>query len=108
GQPAPSRPYLQLGLSKNATYTYDATRDAGDRILAVRINDEPLDLTKKYKVATFSFLAAGGDNFRAFRNGVNTDTALVDRDGWETFFEDNSPVSPSFTKHAVQTTGLKA
>jgi 5'-nucleotidase len=108
GGPAPSRPYLQLGLSKNVTYTYDATRAANQRILSVRINGEALDLTKKYKVATFSFLAAGGDNFRAFKKGVNTDTALVDRDGWEKFFEDNSPVSPSFVKHAVQTSGVKS
>lgn len=107
GGAAPSRPYLQLGLSKNVTYTYDAGRPAGERILAVRINGEALDPAKDYKVATFSFLAAGGDNFRAFKKGVNTDTALVDRDGWEQFFEDNSPVSPSYVKHAVQTTGLK-
>ncbi|MFI5426269.1 Ig-like domain repeat protein [Aeromicrobium sp. UC242_57] len=107
GGPAPSRPYLQLGLSKNVTYTYDANRAEGDRIIAVRINGEALDLAKDYKVATFSFLAAGGDNFRAFKKGVNTDTALVDRDGWEKFFEDNSPVSPSYAKHAVQVTSLK-
>lgn len=108
GGPAPSRPYLQLGLSKNVTYTYDASKAEGERILGVRINGEALDPAKDYKVATFSFLAAGGDNFRAFKNGVNTDTALVDRDGWEKFFEDNSPVSPSYAKHAVSTTGLKS
>ncbi len=108
GGPAPSRPYLQLGLSKNVTYTYDATRAEGQRILGVRINGEALDPAKDYKVATFSFLAAGGDNFRAFKKGVNTDTALVDRDGWEKFFADNSPVSPSYAKHAVQVTGLKS
>ena len=32
----PSRAYLQLGLSKNVNYTYDAARAAGDRITSIR------------------------------------------------------------------------
>ncbi|MET0929199.1 MAG: 5'-nucleotidase C-terminal domain-containing protein [Aeromicrobium sp.] len=107
GQPTPSRAYLQLGTSDNVSYTYDATRPQGDRILEIRVDGEPIVAGATYRVATFSFLAAGGDNFRAFKNGQNTDTALVDRDGWETFFADNSPVSPSYRKHAVQTSGVK-
>lgn len=102
-----TRTYLQLGVSKNVSYTYDASRAEGDRITAVRINGEPLDASKTYKVATFSFLAAGGDNFTAFKKGVSTDTALVDRDGWETYFADKSPVSPDFAKRSVSVTGLK-
>jgi 5'-nucleotidase len=107
GQPTPSRPYLQLGTSDNVSYTYDATRAAGDRILDIRVDGQSLVPDQTYRVATFSFLAAGGDNFRAFKNGRNTDTALVDRDGWETFFADKSPVSPSYRKHAVQTSGVQ-
>jgi 5'-nucleotidase len=108
GEAPPTRPYLQLGVSKNVTYTYDAAREAGSRITSVRINGEALDPAKTYKIATFSFLAAGGDNFRAFKKGVSTDTALVDRDGWETFFADKSPVSPDFAKRTVSAVGAKA
>ena len=103
----PSRPYLQLGTSKNVTYTFDPTLPEGSRIQSVLINGAALDPAKEYKVATFSFLAAAGDNFFAFKEGTVTDTALVDRDGWIQFFEENSPVDPSYAKHAVQTAGVK-
>ncbi len=39
----PSRPYLQLGLSDNVTYTYDPTLPEGSRITSVTVNGEPLD-----------------------------------------------------------------
>ncbi len=104
----PSRAYLQLGTSKNVSYTFDPTLPEGSRIQSLRIDGAEVDPAAQYKVATFSFLAAGGDNFRAFKEGVTTDTGLVDRDGWIQYFADESPIDPSYAKHAVQTTGVKA
>lgn len=104
----PTRPYLQLGVSKNVAYTFDNTLPEGSKITSVLIDGEPIDLAKKYKVATFSFLAAGGDNFRAFKEGATTDTGLVDRDGWVSYFEKNSPISPDFAKRSVEVRGVKA
>ncbi len=103
----PSRPYLQLGLSENATYTFDPTRPEGDRITSVRINGSLIDPDASYKVATFSFLATGGDNFRAFTQGTNADTGLVDYQAWIEYLADNSPVSPDFARQAVQVEGLQ-
>ncbi len=106
-QPAAStRPYLQLGLSKNVSYTFDSTKPENSRITSVMINGVPLDPAKQYKVATFSFLATGGDNFSAFKDGVNTDTGLVDRDGWVAYFEKNSPISPDFARRSVEVRGV--
>ena len=45
----PSRPYLQLGLSDNVTYTYDAARAEGDRITAVTIDGDALDPEASYR-----------------------------------------------------------
>ncbi|KAA1374567.1 5'-nucleotidase C-terminal domain-containing protein [Aeromicrobium fastidiosum] len=104
----PTRAYLQLGVSKNVHYTFDATRPEGSRITSVTIDGKPLEADQQYKVATFSFLATGGDNFRAFKEGVNTDTGLVDRDGWVAYFEKNSPVSPDFAKRSVEVRGVAA
>ncbi len=104
----PSRAYLQLGLSKNVNYTYDATRPEGDRITSVTINGEALDPARNYKVATFSFLATGGDNFRAFKEGSTVDTGLVDYEAWIDYLKDKSPVSPDFARRSVQVTGLAA
>ncbi|TDT75722.1 5'-nucleotidase [Arthrobacter sp. AG258] len=105
----PSRAYLQLGLSKNVNYTYDAARPAGDRITSVRVNGDLLDQAKSYRVGTFSFLATGGDNFRIFTAGTNTrDSGLVDRDAWIGYLQKSSPVSPDFARRSVAVTNTTA
>ncbi|KQQ89972.1 ExeM/NucH family extracellular endonuclease [Arthrobacter sp. Leaf137] len=105
----PSRAYLQLGLSKNVNYTYDAARAVGDRVTAVRVNGEVLDPAKSYRVGTFSFLATGGDNFRVFTQGANTrDSGLVDRDAWIGYLQKSSPVAPDFARRSVAVTNTTA
>ena len=66
----PSRPYLQLGLSENVRVTTDPTREEGDRVTSIRIDGELVDPAATYTVSTLSFLATGGDNFRAFAEGT--------------------------------------
>lgn len=98
----PSRPYLQLGLSKNVNYTNDAARPAGDRITSVRVNGAVMDPAKSYRIGTFSFLATGGDNFRIFKEGTGTeDSGLVDRDAWIQYLQEHTPVSPDFARRTV-------
>jgi 5'-nucleotidase len=98
----PSRPYLQLGLSKNVSYTYDPNAARGSHITSIYINGSPIDLTKNYRIGTFSFLTSGGDNFRELAKGTNLkDSALVDRDAWVSYITANSPLSPSFARRAV-------
>ncbi|WP_320537491.1 ExeM/NucH family extracellular endonuclease [Pseudarthrobacter sp. IC2-21] len=98
----PSRAYLQLGLSKNVNYTYDASRAAGDRITSIRVGDALIDPAKSYRVGTFSFLAQGGDNFRIFKEGATTkDSGLIDRDAWIKYLQAQSPVSPDFARRSV-------
>ncbi|TPV50086.1 ExeM/NucH family extracellular endonuclease [Pseudarthrobacter phenanthrenivorans] len=105
----PSRAYLQLGLSKNVNYTYDAARPAGDRVTSVRVNGELLDPARSYRIGTFSFLATGGDNFRIFTEGSNTkDSGLVDRDAWISYLQESSPVSPDFARRSVAVTNTTA
>ncbi|MGP3536580.1 ExeM/NucH family extracellular endonuclease [Microbacterium sp. RD1] len=98
----PSRPYLQLGLSDNVTYTFDASRPEGDRITSITVDGVPVDPAAPYRVGTLSFLIAGGDNFRVFTEGADAvDTGLLDYEAWVNYLGENSPVSPSFAKHAV-------
>lgn len=105
----PSRPYLQLGLSNNVTYTYDATRPMGDRITSVTVNGAPLDPAAEYRIGTFSFLAQGGDNFRVFLDGADTaDSGLVDRDAWIAYLQANPNLTPDFARHAVGVPALPA
>lgn len=103
----PSRPFLNLGLSKNVSYTYDATRAEGDRITSILVNGKPIDPAKSYRIGSFSFLLQGGDNFRAFAAGTGTkDSGLIDRDAWISYLQKNSPVSPSFEKRGVGVSGV--
>lgn len=106
-QPAgASRPFLHLGLSDNMSTTLDPTRPVGSRVTSVWIDGKPLDPAKEYKVATFSFLGTGGDNFTSFTKGTSVDSGLVDRDAWIAYLGENSPLSPSFDRRQVYAAGL--
>jgi 5'-nucleotidase len=75
----PTRPFLRLGASKGFTYTYDPARPEGDRITGMWLNGDPIDPAATYSVTVNSFLASGGDNFRAFNNGTDKrDTGKID------------------------------
>ena len=101
------RTFLNLGLSDNVTYTYDPTRTIDNRVTAIFINGQPIDMAKDYRVGSFNFLLEGGDNFWEFKNGTNVkDSGLVDRDAWIHYITANSPLSPNFARHAVQVTDV--
>ncbi len=103
----PSRPYLQLGLSDNVTYTFDASLPEGSRITSITIDGAPYNPAANYRIGTFSFLATGGDNFRAFLLGANTrDSGLVDRDAWMAYLGSHKPVRPDFARQAVSVSPL--
>ncbi|WP_104166026.1 5'-nucleotidase C-terminal domain-containing protein [Cryobacterium sp. N22] len=105
----PSRPYLQLGLSDNVNYTFDATRAQGDRITGIWIDGAPIDPARGYRIGSFNFLLTGGDNFRIFTEGTGTrDSGLVDRDAWISYITAKSPLSPSFAARQASVTGVPA
>lgn len=102
----PSRPYLALGLSDNVSYTAstdDPNAEPGDNVSSITIDGVPVDSEAEYRVATFSFLMSGGDNFRVFTEGSDAQySGLVDREAWISYIEESSPLSPSFARtHAV-------
>jgi 5'-nucleotidase len=98
----PSRPYLALGLSDNVKYTVktaDPNAAPGDNVSSITIDGVPVDPAAEYRVATFSFLISGGDNFRVFTEGTDgRDSGLVDRDAWISYLESASPITPSFAR----------
>ena len=62
-----------LQVSEGLTYTLDLTRSGADRVVAdsVRVNGEPLEADRTYRVAVNSFLAGGGDGFPTLAEGAN-------------------------------------
>lgn len=97
-----SRPFLRLGLSKNVSWTYDPNRAEGDRVTSIRVNNRPISPTKLYKVASSSFLIAGGDNFTVFQEQRTVvDSGLVDTDAFVTYLKEHPGLAPSFQKRGV-------
>lgn len=101
------RSYLQLGLSENVKYTFDATAPKGEHITGLWIDGKPVDPNETYTVAGQSFLIDGGDNFTVFTEGTNrVDTGLIDRDTWIDYIKENSPLSPDYSQRGVGVTDL--
>ena len=104
-----SRPYLQLGVSENVFYTYDASRAKGDRITGIWIDGQPIVMDAEYRVGSFNFLLQGGDNFTVLAEGTDTrDSGLIDRDAWIEYLDKNKPVTPDFASRSAQITGVPA
>jgi 5'-nucleotidase len=53
------------------TYTWDADRPAGKRIVAVKKNGKPLQTGAVYTVTVNEYLAGGGDDFTVLTRGAN-------------------------------------
>lgn len=52
------------------SFTYFPAREAGKRIGTILIAGQPIDLSRRYTVATNDFLAAGGDGYQVFREAI--------------------------------------
>lgn len=129
----PSRPFLVTAFSSNVTYTVntDVTTDTpcsiasgcswsnpASHITSVFVNGVPLDPAKTYKIITFSYVTAGGDNYWSMLGGTNAqDTGLLDRDAWIAYLSamsgitDNAPeptvaIDPSFARPSVVVSNL--
>lgn len=98
----PARPYLQLAMSNNVTYTYDESLPIGSRITSITINGAAMDPAATYTIGSGNFLIAGGDNFRVLAQGKNSaDSGKSDLDSWVAWLKAKGTVSPSFAKQAV-------
>ena len=59
--------------------TYDPTTAEGNRVTGMWLNGKAIESATAYSVTVNSFLASGGDNFRAFNAGTGKrDTGKVD------------------------------
>jgi 5'-nucleotidase len=85
-----------LPVSSSLTYTYDSTRPQGQRVeaSAVRIGGAPLDLTRRYRVATSNFLWGGGDGVGALSSATDPVTIGVDVDLVAAYFSRQPVIRP--------------
>ncbi len=98
----PSRPFLRLGTSSGFTFTYDPARAEGDRITGMWLDGTAIAPATSYSVTANSFLASGGDNFRAFNLATGKrDSGKIDLETMVDYMETHSPVSADKAQHAI-------
>lgn len=89
-----------LQISNGFTYTLDMTKTGADRVLTdtVKLNGEPIDPAKTYRVAMNEFLGGGGDGFAVLAEGKNKLVGPSDLDLLNAYLAANSsaqsPLAP--------------
>ncbi|MEV7425963.1 MULTISPECIES: bifunctional metallophosphatase/5'-nucleotidase [unclassified Streptomyces] len=89
-----------LQVSRGLTYTLDMTKTGAARVVTdtVKLNNEPLDPSKTYRVAMNEFLAGGGDGFAALAEGTDKLVGASDLDMFNAYLKANSsatnPLAP--------------
>jgi len=91
GRNSVAQPNL-LTPSANFRFSYDKSKPAGERIVAMALNGQPIDPVKTYRVAINNFLASGGDNFTLLAAGGDPVDAGLDLDATEAYLATNPPV----------------
>lgn len=61
-------------------YSWDATKNPGQRIVAICFQQKPIEKNRLYTIATNTFLAGGGDNFITMRKAKMLDMGPLDID----------------------------
>ena len=93
-----------LHVSRGFTYTWDASKPAGQRVVpgSVRLNGQPVLPGDSVRVTVNSFVAGGGDNFAIFKEGKNVRTGAMDVDALEAYVRNNPTVQPGALDRIVR------
>ncbi|MBL8343095.1 MAG: bifunctional metallophosphatase/5'-nucleotidase [Rubrivivax sp.] len=85
-----------LQVSRGFTYTWDASKPPGQRIVAgsMVLNGAPVAPEAGVRVTVNSFLAGGGDNFSVLRQGKEVRTGMMDIDAFEQFVKAHPGLAP--------------
>lgn len=85
-----------MQVSRGFSYTWDASRPAGQRVLAgsLRLDGQPLDDASPVRITVNSFMADGGDGFGVLRQGRDRVTGMMDIDALEEFVKAQTPLAP--------------
>ncbi len=79
-------------------FSFDASKPPGSRVVDVTVNGQPLNETRKYTVATSTFLALdGGDGYTMFKGSpvlIAPDRAPVDSEALKRAFVGGKAIAP--------------
>ena len=80
-------PVQPLIPSAGFAYRYDLARPVGERITALTLDGQPLDLAANYRVTANNFLAQGGDSFSLFAKQRDGVIGVIDLDALQAWLE---------------------
>src|SRR5699024_9565995 len=90
--------FLHLGISDEIDVVYDSNADRGEHVKSIKVDGQEIEEDKDYRVATLSFLAAGGDNFTSFAKGDFAALGMTDFATCPPYRDTNAPVAPDKTE----------
>jgi 5'-nucleotidase len=75
-----------MPVSNGFSYTWDASQPEGaapgkgQRVLveSMKLNGEPIDMNRSYRITVNNFMASGGDNYTVLRQGRNRQDGEID------------------------------
>jgi 5'-nucleotidase len=101
---AANQPTRILLPSANFNYAWDARRPVGSRVVpgSVKLDGQPLQPERAYRVTANSFLADGGDGFKGFAKAGERLSGVLDIDALERYINAQSPVPVPRTGRIVR------
>lgn len=89
------RPRL-LGVSKGFSYSWDASKPIGERIVqaSMRLNGAHVEADLQYRVTANSFIAGGSEGYIAFRDGSERQVGVLDLEALVQFLAGVSSQAP--------------
>lgn len=86
-----------LQVSKGFSYSWDAARPMGSRVLpeSIKLNGQTLQAQGRYRVSISNFLATGGDSFKVFTEAVEPRTGMMDVEVLEQYLTAHPNLSPA-------------
>jgi 5'-nucleotidase len=90
-----ARPRI-LQISRGFTYAWQASKPPGERIVpgSLRLNGVAIEPQQRVRVTVNSFLAGGGDNFSALKDGQEVRTGQMDIDALEAHVQRAGTIAP--------------
>lgn len=103
--PEASGGFLQVS---GITFKFNPEKEAGSRVLSVKVNGKDLSLTKKYTVAMNNFTAAGGDGYEMFLDSKKTGELGTLEDVLIQYFQKNGTKGCEVSGRITTVTGKAA
>lgn len=85
-------PFLQVS---GICYTFDASKNAGERLVSITKDGKPLDRNQYYKVATNDYLFNGGDDYKELKDAKVLSRGGLLKDVFAEYIKNKGEVAPA-------------